>query len=119
MKHIFWHVILPIAIIAGANAYDWKSTSDAIHAGNIESNSAWIIGKHPSNLKITVGGGSIFALETFTYLRGEKHDKLKWLTRSTVAYQVSDHIRLGIRNEFNADEMSKRYTNQPGKFVTP
>lgn len=114
MKHIFWHVILPIAIIAGANAYDWKTTADSIRSGNVESTSAFMIGRRPSNLKITVGGGSVFALETFTYLRGEKHDKLKWFTRAAVGYQVSDHIRLGIHNESICNTVTRK-----SPFSTP
>jgi len=86
--------------LAGAAAYDWKTTSDLQARGGYERNAAWAIGHYPSNLKITVFGAAWTTGELigFHYTERSHHRWIKWAGRLYVAWAVEEHVRWGLHN---------------------
>jgi hypothetical protein len=86
--------------LAGASAFDWKTTSDLIHRGGHEINSAWAIGRRPTDSRIAAYGATYTGAELAAFHWTEKSKRwwIRWAGRGYVAWATEEHIRLGFSN---------------------
>jgi len=92
--------IITDTVLAGAAAYDWKTTSDAQHDGMWEGSSAWAIGHRPNDHKIILFSAAFYTSEVVMlhFTERSHHKLIRWAGRAYTSFAVEEHIRLGIHN---------------------
>lgn len=93
----FW---LLVGTLAAGNIADGITTAQMRDRGGIESGNAWMIGRHPADHKIALGGVVMFGAEVMLtkWMKGHPN---KWVRRFWWVpgiYQVEEHTRLAVHN---------------------